>query len=83
MLFRKNAFVFLYFICYSKISLLNMSEKFPPSLFCCNNFNLSRSSLGFSDENFVEFPEAMIAGDSSDFIGEDYRVNLLPGACTR
>ena len=50
------------------ISSLNILELLPACFSCNNNFNLSQSSLGSDDNNFVlEVPEAMIAGDSSIF----------------
>ena len=41
------------------ISSLTMSELFPACSFCYKNFNLSQSSTGSDDKNFVfELPEA-------------------------
>ena len=48
---------------------------------CNNNFNLSHNSLGSDDKNIVfETPEAVIAGDLSNFISVLSRVVLLPQA---
>ena len=51
------------------ISSLIILEIFPACFSCSNNFNLSQSSLGSHDKNFVEIPEAMIAGQLSSFVG--------------
>ena len=58
-------------------SLLIMSELFPPCFSCNNNFNLLQSSSGFSDNNIVVTPEAIIAGDFSNFIRVLSRVDFL------
>ena len=50
------------------ISSSIMSELFPACFSYCIIFNLSQSSIGFSGKFIVEIPEAMIAGDVSNFI---------------
>ena len=53
----------------ARISSLIMSELFPACSSCRKKFNLSQSSSGSDDKNVVfEMPEAMIAGDFSNFI---------------
>ena len=60
-------------------SLLIISELLPACFSCNNNFNLLQSSSGSDDKNIVfETPEAMIAGDYSNFIRVLSRVDLLP-----
>ena len=66
----------------AKTYLLTMSELFPTCFSCIKNVYRSHSSLGFSCKNFVEIPEAMIAGDLSIFISVLSRVDFLPGALT-
>ena len=56
-----------------------MSELFPACFYCNNNFNLSQSSLGSDDKNFVfETPEAetIKPGDFSNFIRVLSRVDF-------
>ena len=60
------------------ISSLIISEFFPACFSCNNNFNLLQSSSRSDDKNIVEIPEAMIAGDLSNFIRVLSRVDLLP-----
>ena len=50
------------------IPSLIMLELFPTCFSCDNNFNLSHNSLRFSGKNIVETPEALITGDSSNFL---------------
>ena len=63
------------------ISSLIMLELFPACFYCSNSFNLSHNSLGSNDKNIVfETPEAIIAGDFSNFIRVLSLVDLLPKA---
>ena len=62
------------------ISSLNISELLLACFSCKNNFNLLQSSSGWHDEKTVEIPEAMTAGDLSNFISVLSRVDLLPWA---
>ena len=62
----------------AKISLLIMSEFFPPCSPCSNNFNLLHNSSGFSHKNIVVTSEAIIAGDFSNFIRVLSLLDLLP-----
>ena len=56
-----------------------MSELFPACFSCNNNYSLLHNSSGSDDKNIVfETPEAMIAGDLSNFIRLLSRVDLLP-----
>ena len=50
------------------VSSLIMSEFFHACFYCNNSFNLSHFSLASDGKNFVENPEAMIAGDLSNFV---------------
>ena len=53
------------------ISSLIIPELLPTCFSCNNNLNLSQSSSGSEDKNFVfETPEAMVAGELSVFIIE-------------
>ena len=45
-----------------------MLQLFPACFSCCNNFNISQSPLGLEDKIFLEFLEAMIAGELSSNI---------------
>ena len=60
------------------ISSLIMSELFSAGISCSNNFNLSQSSSRFTDKTIVVTPEAIIAGDLSNFIRVLSRVDFLP-----
>ena len=51
-----------------------MSESFPASFSCNNNFYLSHTSLGFSGKSIVELHEAMIAVGLSNST-----IDLSPG----
>ena len=44
------------------------SQLLPAGCFCNNIFTLSQSSLEISDKIFVETPESMIAGGSSNLL---------------
>ena len=54
-------------------------EILPACFSCDNDFNLSHNSLGSDGKIIVEVPEAMIAGDLSNFISVRSLVFLLPG----
>ena len=63
----------------AKISYLIISELLPACFSGSNNFILSQSSLGMDDRFLVfKIPEAMIAGNLSNFIGLGSRVDVLP-----
>ena len=65
------------------ISSLIMSELFPASFSCNNNFNLSQSSSGSEDKKIVfQTPEAetIKPGDLSNFLSVLSRVDFLPTA---
>ena len=49
------------------ISSLTMSEVSPACLSCSNKIIFCHNSLGSDDKNLVESPEAMVAGDLSNF----------------
>ena len=55
-----------------------MLEIFPDFFSCSNIFLLSQNSVRSSGMNNVESPEAMIAGGSSNLIGELSLAYLLP-----
>ena len=59
------------------ISSLLKSEKLSPYFSCSSNSNLPQNSLGSDDENIVEIPEAMKAGEIGIFLGGRCRVDLL------
>ena len=70
------------------ISILVMSELFPPCFSCNNTFILLQSSLGLDDQNVV-FQEVLfltepapIAGNLSNFIEFSFLVLLLPVCLT-
>ena len=52
----------------ASISSLIKSGLFPACFSCSNNHNLPQSSLGSDGNNIAENPEAIIAGDLSNFI---------------
>ena len=58
---------------------LILLEKLPACFSCNINFNLSQISLGSDVKKFFEIPEAMIAGDLSNFIRVRSQ-DLLPWA---
>ena len=63
----------------AKFPLLIKPELFPACLCCSNIFILSQSSSEWDGINIVfEIPEAVIAGDFSNFISVRSRVDLLP-----
>ena len=62
------------------ISSLIISELLPACFSCNNIFNLSQSSLGSDSKNIVEIPEAMTAGDLSNFLG-DLSLSLFRPFC--
>ena len=52
------------------ISSSLLLQLFTACFFCQNNFNLSQGLLGSDDKIIVEFPEAIIAGELSNPIGD-------------
>ena len=62
------------------ISSLTISQLFPACFSFNNNFNLLQSSSGSDDENIVDSPESLIAGDFSNFIRVLSQVEFLSGA---
>ena len=63
------------------ISLLILTDLFPACFSCENNFNLSQSSLTLNGKiNVLETPEAIILGDSSNFV-TDLSLSLFRPFC--
>ena len=63
----------------ANISALIKSELFPTYFSCSHKFNLLQKSSESDDKNIIfEIPEAIIAGDFSNFISVRSRVDLLP-----